>query len=342
MNNKHVTISQVADRAGVSIQTVSRVLNNRPDVAPETRLRVQQIISELGYQPYAMARGLASKRTYALGLITLDFNDYSFTQIVTGAQSEIQQHGYFFMLGSTKCDPQQEPEYLRLLTERHVDGVLFARAGSEYDDEHLLNLQKGGVPIVTTGYYHPGADFTAIDIDNVSGAKKATHCLIEAGHRRIAMITGPEQIKSTIDRNQGFYTALGEANLNIDPDLVAGGDWTHRSGYYAMKSILEKHKSFCAVFAHNDRMAIGAIRALREAGLRVPQDVSIVGYDDIPEAEFADPPLTTVRQPMYEVGKLAARLLVQLIEDANSQHTQQLLDTELVIRSSCINCARQV
>ena len=335
MNAKHVTIGQVAEIAGVSIQTVSRVLNNRPDVAPETRQRVQLIIANLGYQPYALARGLASRRTRTLGLITFDFNDYSFTQIVTGAENEIRKYGYFFMLGSTNCNPNDEPKYLRLLSERHVEGILFARAGSEYDKEHLLNLQKSGVPIVTTGFYQPGAEFTVVDINNVHGGTKATQCLIDHGHLQIAMITGPQFAKSTHDRALGYHEALQSAGVTSNPQLVAIGDWSYRSGYQTMRTILDSHLPFSAVFAHNDRMAIGAILALRQAGKRVPQDISITGYDDMPEAEFADPPLTTIRQRMYEVGELAARLLIQLIEDPTAIPTQHLLETELIMRSSC-------
>lgn len=331
---KHITINQVAEEAGVSIQTVSRVINDRYDVSAETRQRVQEVVARLGYQPNAIARGLASQRSRTLGLVTYDFADYFFTQVVTGAEQEARAQNYIFMLGSTNCGQGDEPKYLRLLTERHVEGVLFARAGSYDDNQHLQNLQETGVPVVTTGYYLPDASFTVIDINNIEGGHKGVDFLIQNGHRQIAMITGPNYIKSVDDRSKGYQQALERAGIPYDPDLVVEGNWLHRSGYQAMKYLLATGKEFSALFAQNDRMAIGAISALHQAGLRVPEDISIVGYDDIPEAEFAGPPLTTVRQPMIEVGQLAARLLIQHINNPSAAPTQVLLDTELIIRSS--------
>ncbi len=337
INQKHATIKQVAEKAGVSIQTVSRVLNGRPDVSPETRQRVQQVMSELSYQPYAIARGLASRRTYTLGLIASDFSDYWFSQVVTGAEAVGHEHGYFFMLGSTGCEPQDEPAFLRLLTQRHVEGILFVRAGCPTDLEHLKNLQHSGIPIVSTGFYLPDADFGIAEVNNVDGGCKATQYLIDLGHTQIGMITGPAGWKSVSDRALGYEQALESAGITVDQDLIVQGEnWLHGSGFKAMKELLGRNKPFTAVFVQNDRMARGAIIALREAGLRVPEDVSIVGYDDIPEAEYSDPPLTTIRQPMREVGKAAARMLIKMIDDPNATPQQVLFDTELVIRSSCI------
>jgi LacI family transcriptional regulator len=336
---KHTTINQVALEAGVSIQTVSRVINNRYDVAPETRQRVQEAIARLGYQPNAIARGLASRRSRTLGLITTDFTDYSFTQVVTGAEAEAHQHDYFFMLGSASCDPEDEPKYLRLLTERHVEGVLFARLGSQEDLEHLMNnLEKRGVPVVTTGSHRLESPFAQVDVNNREGGYKATQYLIQNRHIQIACITGPLSSQSAFDRTEGFRQALAEAGITVQPQLIAEGDYTHRSGYLAMKKILASGQPFTALFAQNDRMAIGAISALHEIGQHVPEDISVVGYDDIPEAEFANPPLTTIRQPMEAVGAAAARLLIKMVEDSESSVEQVLFDTELVWRASVAPC----
>ena len=339
--NKHVTIKQVAEEAGVSIQTVSRVLNNRPDVSPGTRQQVQQIIDNLNYQPYAIARGLAIKRTFTLGLITSDFADYWFAQVVTGAEAEAHKHGYFFMLGNTECNPQDEPKYLRMLTERHVEGILFVRANCPSDMDHLRKLQQSGIPVVSTGFYLPNSEFSFIEVDNLDGGRKATQHLISMDHRQIAMITGPSDLNSVIERARGYHQALQSAGISPNPGLIIQGQsWWHRSGYDAMKDLLSRKLPFTAVFAHNDRLAKGAISALNEAGLKVPQDVSIIGYDDIPEAEFSDPPLTTIRQPMQEVGKAAASLLIKLVEDPNATPQQMLFNTELVSRSSCASLKR--
>jgi DNA-binding LacI/PurR family transcriptional regulator len=341
--HRHITIKQVAEKAGVSIQTVSRVLNKRPDVSPETRKRVQQVMEGLSYQPYAIARGLASKRTYTLGLIAPDFTDYWFAQVATGAEAEAHEHGYFFMLGTTGMNPQDEPKFLRLLTERHVEGILFIRAEHLKDLEHLRKLQQSGIPVVSTGLYVPGSEFSFVEVDNLDGARQATQHLINLGHRQIAMITGPQGLNSVENRTQGYLQALQSGGLVPNPELIIQGQsWWHRTGYEAMKALLNKKLPFTALFAHNDRLARGAMMALSEAGLKVPQDVSIVGYDDTPEAEFADPPLTTIRQPMCAVGKAAAHLLITLIEDPNAAPQQLLFNTELVNRSSCAALATAI
>jgi DNA-binding LacI/PurR family transcriptional regulator len=334
-NSRHITIRDVAERAGVSIQTISRVLNNRPDVSPETRQRIQATINELGYQPFTNARGLAAKRTYTLGLVTADFSDFWFSQVVTGAEQEAQEHGYCFLLGNSTCDPKDEPRFLRLLTQRHVEGVLFVRANCENEHEHLLILKEFGVPVVTTGHHLPETGLAMVDVDNISGGRKATEYLVGLGHTKIAMIAGPPDWKSVYDRTQGYFQALQAAGIPVDPELVFEGSWLHRSGYEKARLLLERRKAFTAIFAHNDRIARGAIHALYEAGLKVPEDISVIGYDDIPEAEFSDPPLTTIRQPTAEIGQAATRLLIQMIEDSTIIPRQMLFDTTLVVRSSC-------
>jgi len=332
---QRLTIAEVAREAGVSSQTVSRVINDRPDVAPETRQRVQEVIKNLGYQPSAIARSLASRRTHTLGLITADFSDYFFTQVIAGAEAEARKHGYFFMLGSTERNPQDEPEYIRLLTERHVEGILFARPSTEPDESHLLGLLRDEVPIVTTAYHLPGANLTVVDVDNVDGAQQATRYLLECGRRQVAMITGPQHWKSVSDRTCGYQLALEAASIPVNPDLIVAGDWSYLSGYRAMQELLERGCPFSAVFAQNDQMAIAALRALNEAGRRVPQDVAIVGYDDIPAAEYCEPPLTTIRQPMREVGEVATRLLIQAVEEPGAAQGEILLKAELIWRCSC-------
>jgi len=329
-----VTIRDVAAAAGVSYQTVSRVINDKPDVAEETRQRVWQVIEELGYQPSAIARSLVSKRTYTLGLITADFSDFFFTQVIVGAEMEARKHDYFFMLCSTERNPDDEPEYLRLLTERQVDGILFARPSTERDDRHIVSLLHRDVPLVTTAYHVPGERLTVVDVDNVDGGLKATHCLIAGGHRRIGMITGPPW-KSVNDRGQGYRLALEGAGIAFDESCIEHGDWSYEGGYKAMKRLLEKAPHITALFSQNDRMAIGAMRALREAGRRIPDDVAIVGYDDIPAAAYSHPPLTTIRQPMQQVGKVATRMLIELIDDPDAEREEILLKTELVHRNSC-------
>ncbi len=330
-----ITIQDVADAAGVSRQTVSRVINSKPDVAEETRRRIWQIIEELGYQPSALARGLASKRTKTLGLITADFSDYFFTQVIIGAEAEARKHGYFFMLSSTERNPDDEPEYLRLLTEWQVDGVLFARPSTEDDSRHIVSLIRRGVPLVTTAYWLPGEELTVVDVDNVDGGRRATQHLIQLGHREIGMITGPADWRSVHDRTAGYKQALEGAKISLGERHIEVGDWSYQGGYGAMIRLLGEAPEITALFAQNDRMAIGAMRALREAGRKIPDDVAIVGYDDIPVAAYSEPPLTTMCQPMQEVGETAVRLLIRSIEEPDTERKEVLLRTELVQRETC-------
>ena len=331
-----VTIRQVAEEAGVSIQTVSRVVNNRYDVAAETRQRVQQAIERLGYQPNAIARGLVSRRSRTLGVVTYDLTDFFYTSVVAGAEEEAHNTGYVLMLGNSRRSVQEEPVYLHLLNERHVDGILFARESHTVGETHVITLANSGIPVVMTGFKNPLLN--TVDIDNIAGGRGATECLIANDHRRIACITGPLSTLVAQERLQGCREALAAVGICDHDLLVAEGDFSHRSGYQAMQQILsrvdQQHLPFTAVFAHNDRMAIGAISALRQAGFKIPEDVSIAGYDDIPEAEFADPPLTTIRQPMISVGSEAIRLLVRHIDDPDLGPEQILLGTELVWRQS--------
>jgi LacI family repressor for deo operon, udp, cdd, tsx, nupC, and nupG len=332
---KRPTIRDVAAAAGVSYQTVSRVINRKQDVAEDTRRRVLEVIEQLSYQPSAVARGLASRETHTLGLITQDFSDYFFTQVIVGAEAEARQNGYYFILGSTERNPDDEPEYLRLLTEREVDGVLFARASTEGDPQHVRWLIERNTPLVTTSYSIPGVALMVVDIDNVDGGRQAAECLIQARHREIGMIAGPAGWKSVQDRCHGYAMALQAAGLSHDPARIEHGDWSYESGYWAMRRILERGALLTALFAHNDRMAIGAMRALREASKAIPDDVALVGYDDTPPAAYAYPPLTTIHQPMQEVGKLAVRLLLQMIEDPDTERVETLLKPYLVRRGTC-------
>ena len=334
---KNVTINQVAKEAGVSIQTVSRVVNNRYDVADETRLRVQETIDRLGYQPNAIARGLASRRSRTLGLVTHDFNDQFFTQVVTGAEEEAHLHDYFFLLGSSNCSVNELPKYMRLLTERHVDGVLFAREGGPDEQEHIFRIASEGKPVVIVGYHAIEIGVNSVDINNFGGGRQAADCLVEHGHRVMGCITGPPSSQAAIDRLKGFRQGLEEAGLELRPHQISEGAFgraSYGAGYKGMKKLLERVPNLTAVFAHNDRMAVGAISAIREAGLKIPQDISIMGYDDTPEAEFSSPPLTTIRQPEVELGVRAVQVLLRKIEDPTSELEQILMDTELIIRSS--------
>ncbi|MBI3961208.1 MAG: LacI family DNA-binding transcriptional regulator [Deinococcus sp.] len=329
---RRVTIKDVAASAGVSYQTVSRVINDHPDVAPETRERVIEIIRNLDYRPSAIARSLVLERTRTLGLITQDLSDYFFTQVIVGAEREARKQGYVFVLGSTERNAQDEPAYLQLLLEHQIAGILFARPSTERDQRHIKAIVERGLPLVTSAYHAEDLDLTVVDVDNIDGGYWATRHLLEKEPAPVAMITGPAGWRSVNERTEGWRRA--HAALGVKPGPVEQGDWSYESGYQTGRRLLKRAPKLKAVFAQNDRMAIAAIRAFRDAGRQVPQNIRVVGYDDVPEARYVHPSLTTMRQPMQEVGRIATQILVETINGKQPEHREVLLKTELIVRES--------
>ncbi len=341
---KQVNIYTVAQEAGVSIKTVSRVINNLPDVSPETRQRIQEVIEKLGYEPNAIARGLVSQKTRTLGLINADFTDANISLMICGAKNEALKHGYLIVLGSTEIVEKNQPEYVRLLTNRYVEGIIFVRPRQEpvaegmSDVSNLNEILNAGIPVValtSLPMSHP--DMIVVDADNVYGGTIATQYLLDLGHRRLAMITGPSSATSVQAQTRGFQLALEKANIPMLPRLIANGDWSYESGVAAMDELLKRGEPFTGLVAQNDRMALGAMSALKRRGLQVPRDISIIGYDGEVWTEYCQPPLTTVYQPFQEMGASAARLLIEAIENKErSQQPQNVISKpELVERDSC-------
>jgi DNA-binding LacI/PurR family transcriptional regulator len=331
---RRATIRDVAARAGVSHQTVSRVINRHPSVAEPTRERVLASIRELGYVPSPMAQGLISNRTHSLGVVADDISDGFFAQVVAGAEAEARRRGYYLMIGSVEPD-DDERGYLRLMLERRVEGLILARPSVPLVPADLADARNAGVPLVAVGSSElPG--FPVVDVDNRQGAYDATRHLLELGHRRIATIVGPGEWPSAAARLEGYRQGLREAGVAEDPALVEhGSGWGLQSGQAAAARLLERGAAFTALFAHSDLIALGAIRQLRDAGRRVPDDVSVVGYDDLPVADYVEPALTTVHQPMREVGALAAGLLLdELAGGAPVASGVHLLPAALVVRQS--------
>lgn len=333
MINKRVTITDVAQEAGVSKQTVSRVINERPDVASQTRTRILEVINQLGYRPDPIARSMKGN-THTLGFITPNLSDYNFSSIVQAAQAEARSNGFFVLAGSA----QFEKDVLPLLNEimnRRVDGLLVINPRDDNRYRYLLPLIEQNVPIVYLKNSPVDEPVSAVCLDDVTGGYIATQHLLSLGHSTIVTVLGLQNEECTQDRLTGFRKAHAEAGVVPNPALLVRGDWSAASGNLAIKSLLEQHIDFSAVFAQNDRMAVGAIRALREAGLKVPQDVSVIGYDDIPLSSFFDPPMTTIRQPMEQFGRIGAQLLIKAVN--NPQHKPQVirLNPELIVRETC-------
>ncbi len=334
---KGATIRDVARRARVSHQTVSRVINGHDNVTAETRERVLGAIRELEYVPSAVARSLSSQRTHTLGMVTTDVSDHFFAEAVAGAEAEARKRGYFLIIGSIEEGSEDdERTYLRLMLERRVEGLIVAVPRLRLAKDDLLADAVLRIPtvLVASDIELAGADH--VDIDNRRGGLEATAYLVAQKHRLIATITGPLDWPSARARLDGYRDALRDAGISPDRSLVEPCvDWGLDSGRRAAERLLESAPKLTAIFAQSDLLALGAIAALRARGMRVPEDVSVVGFDDIPVSSVFDPPLTTVRQPMREVGQLAARLIGDRAASTRKMKgTRHTLRAPLVIRGS--------
>lgn len=332
-----MTIEQIADLAGVSRSTVSRVLNDHPSVSEKARRRVWKVVNEHGYAPSAAARSLASSRTNVIGLLiprsaASIFSDPYFPHVIQGITETCTEREYFLMLSMLTGDMEKR-FYHRILRGNHFDGVIML--ASTVDDPVLPLLIKNGMSFVMIGRHPYFEDINWVDAQNRTGGYIAVSHLIELGHTRIATITGPLDVTAAIDRRDGYKQALLEAGRTVDRDLIVEGDFTQEGGRTAMQQLIAREDPPTAVFCASDTMATGAIRAIHEAGLNVPDDIAVVGFDDVPAASFSNPPLTTIRQPIYELGATAASELIAQLESDEPSRIQKRLPVELVIRESC-------
>ncbi len=328
------TISDVAARAGVSVATVSRVLNGNYPVAEHTRDRVSQAVRDLGYVANAHARALIKSTSGTVGVILHDISDPYFAEIVKGIQEVADESGRLVLICSSQRDPDREIAYIEMLRGQRVDGVIITSGYVEDDDfvtalhEQARGLRLQGSILVLCGHYPVRSP--AVVPDNAGGAFGVTAHLLQLGHRRIAHLSGPPRFSTTEDRQRGYEGALASYGIPADPGLVVGGDFSRDGAYASCARLVDSGIDFSAIFAANDIMAIGALAALRDRGLRVPDDVSVVGFDDLPISRDLSPPLTTVAVPMADIGRRAMGLIVN-----PPSHTWVVhLATQVVIRAS--------
>ncbi len=327
-----VTIHDVAVRAGVSTTTVSHVINGTRRVSTDLSTRVERAMDELGYQPNALARSLRRKETQTLGLIVPDNSNPFFAEIARGIEDTAYNLGYAVVLCNTDNDTARESLYLNLLLKRQADGIVLVTAGAW--NPGLESAVQRNLPLVVVDRELPSAALDCVVTDHVAGGEMATQHLIDLGHRRIGCISGPMQLASSVGRVEGYRTALRAAGLRVDPALIARGDFLETSGVECARALLRQSPPPTAIFACNDLMAIGAISAAYELGLSIPQELSVVGYDDIRLAAHLSPPLTTVAQPKYDLGTIAATLLIERMADRSLPPRRVLLRTELTRRGS--------
>jgi len=330
MSTSHPTLRDVARLAGVSHQTVSRVINGSEDVLPETRAIVESAIEQMGYRPNAIARSMARGQTHTLACISPNLTDYTFASVIEGAEVEARQHDYF-MLSSSASDPQAFRALVdELVGHRRVDGLIVI---NPYADERFQYIPKD-FPLVFVGASAHEKNICSVSLDDEKVAYEATRHLITLGHTKIALVTGPMEEDCSQDRTEGYQRALQEAGIAFDKTMVVEGDWSASSGQSALLSFVEQGRVPSAVFAQNDRMAMGILRAARDINLKVPSQLAVIGVDDMPLSSYFDPPLTTMRQDMPRIGQEATRMLLDIIKKKSTAMRDLKLPAELVIRWS--------
>ncbi len=330
MSHSRPTIRDVALEAGVSHQTVSRVINGSTEVLPDTRERVEAAIQTLGFRPNAIARSMAQGRTNTLACISPNLTDYTFSSIIEGAELEARQQGYF-LLSSSAADAEAFQALVNeLVGHRRVDGLIVI---NPYIDDRYKSVPED-FPMVFVGAHSRDLAVCSVSLDDEKVAYDATMHLINLGHKQIAMITGPMLEDCSCDRSDGFMRALEEAGLPVDLSMIIEGNWTATSGQDALLSLAEQGRMPSAIFAQNDRMALGVLHSARDIGLNIPEQLAVIGVDDMPLASYFDPPLTTMHQDMPRIGCEASRMLVGAINKTADPCTQLKLSAQLIVRQS--------
>ncbi|MHC1739775.1 MAG: LacI family DNA-binding transcriptional regulator [Anaerolineaceae bacterium] len=335
MNN--LTLEDIAEQAGVSRSTVSRVVNNQTNVSEKVRQRVLNVIQDTNFSPNAAAQALASQRSWTIGLVlplsvSFFFTDPYYPNLTRGIAQACNQNNYtlaFFLVSNAE---DEENMYPRIARKGFLDGVV-VQSGHHGDQGIIGKMIDMKIPMVVIGRPFRSDNVTYVDIDNTYSAYGAVSHLIQLGHKRIGTITGPNNSTVGIDRLEGYRKALTERALPYEEALVVEGDFTEASGYYAMQKMLSAQPD--AVFAASDVMAMGAMRAINDAKLTIPEDIALVGFDDLPMSSFSNIQLTTIRQPVVQSGIRTVETLLDLIENGIQQPRHIIMDTELIIRDSC-------
>lgn len=327
-----ITIKDVAQHAQVSVTTVSHVINGTRFVSEAARERVQQAIAALNYVPSALARSLKSSRTHTVGMMIPNNSNPYFAEIIRGIEDTCFEAGFNVILCNSDDDPLKQSQYVRVLSEKQVDGLIVLSSGG--DSELIETLRSAGMPQVVVDREIDDLAADLVEVNHELGGYLATKHLLELGHRRIACIAGPQTLSPARQRVQGYQRALHELGVKVDDKLLRRADFTSAGGHAAMASLLKARQKPSAVFASNDLMAIGAICAAAEAGLSIPQDLSVIGFDDIALAAYSNPPLTTIAQPKHQTGALAARLLMERIAQRDKPLRREILQPALCVRRS--------
>lgn len=307
----NVTLEEIARAAGVSPSTVSRILNGTARVLPAKQQAVEEAIARFNYRPNVLARSLASGKTDTIGVLTQTVSSPFYAEWLRGIEDGLYEPGFTPLFVSSRWNVKDEMSRMEQFIARRVDGIILLHA--QIDESSLIEYSRHAPLLVLGRSVQNSATLASLPIDNLQGARDATRHLIAEGHRRIAFITGPANHEDAIERLDGYRMALDESGIGFDAELVEPGDYLETGGVTAMERLFARGTLFSAVFCANDQTAYGARLAIFRRGLSVPGDLSLVGFDDLPTSSYMTPPLTTVRQPTYEIGRLAAQAIVQMI-----------------------------
>jgi len=335
-NSMPATLRDIAKKVGLSVTTVSRAVNDYSDVNPETKERIRRAAREMDYHPHVIAQKLQKQKTDTIGFIIPTtgprFSDPFFLELLTGIGNEAARQE-FDLLVSTRAPGDQEMEaYRRIVNGKRVDGIVLTR--TRHGDQRISCLMDSDFPFVAFGRCDLPYDFPYVDVDGREGMSLVTQHLVDLGHRRLAYITAPLELMFATYRLEGHKEALATNDIPIDADLILAGDLTERAGYEAAKQLLGRRELPTAIVACNDLMALGAMSAALERGMVIGEDISITGFDDIPLAAHSHPPLTTVQQPIYEIGIMICCMLVQIIKGEEPVERHVVLEPRLVVRRS--------
>ena len=332
MPRETATMRDVAEHAGVSVQTVSYVVNQTGSISDETRDRVLRSIEALNYRRNPIARSMRTRKTGLIALVVMDITNPVLSKIASSIESAAYERGYNVLLYNTGLNASRESVYLNEIGDRRADGVIIINA---IDRQNAADLKAEHVPAVLIDCPSPTSPIPTVSVDNFQGAYAATQYLVDLGHRRIAHIAGAAGLEIARQREAAYLSALDDAGLHYRNVISAQNiQWGYESGYNAMRELLDADARPTAVFAASDELAIGAYRAIAESGLRIPQDISVVGFDNIEASAYTTPPLTTVHQPFADLGIEALTLLLEMLYKDNSEVSSVLLPAQLVIRES--------
>ena len=329
---RYITLKMVAEKAEVSVNTASRAINNKPDINVETKKRVLRIAQELGYIRNAAAVALRTKKTGTIGVVIADNRNPFYAEVLNGMEVAAREKNYHIILANTQRDYRKEEEAINLLLAKRVDGLLITPVQDKDDD--IKNLIDANIPFVVVGRDFENIEVDAVYNDEVKGGFLATEYLIKKGYKRIALIDGFLYKSPARGRLEGYKKALNKYRISLDESIVSVGDINIEDGYERTKQMLEKNLDFTAIFAYNDMMAFGAMQAIKEKGLRIPEDIGLVGYDDIPFSSLISPPLTTVKVKKQDLGVESVKLLLSRINSNRKKIKKIMLDVELIIRET--------